>query len=76
MCSSDLAQGYDCVGFLCHDDGQFKQRIWTYRLVGLSFGPQLLTEDAPPLGNLLFFQQGDPEFLSALVSFARMLARR
>ncbi len=70
------AQGYDCVGFLCHDDGQFKQRIWTYRLVGLSFGPQLLTEDAPPLGNLLFFQQGDPEFLSALVSFARMLARR
>lgn len=60
--------GYRAVIFSYDDDGAFKKGVWSYRLTDLFINAALPEDRTRAFGNILFYREGDKEFLVSLMA--------
>jgi len=60
--------------FQFQDDGNFKEGVWSARLVALVHGKSLLADDGQLMANILFYRKEDTVFMANLVTLLRTLS--
>lgn len=59
--------GYNPIIFSYEDNGKFKQRIWEYQLIGITFDKPLKNNQNIAMGNIIFYHKEDTYILSTLL---------